>query len=293
MHRVSLPPGPVTVTPVREVSLCPNILLPRPRPPRPNAPMAHHCSVTSQPPGTGRFAANSTTAAAAPTLRRWLYQQAADLHAGRKPRNGDADALTVRRLCEKLLTAKLHQRDGGELSPSMCADCGEVCKRLQRVFGKSRLVNDLGPDDFARAATLGRALVSTEPWSVRSGADLTRRQRCRCGLRNPAKPVGPPAGPAVHEGAALTVLVMAGPQVGRVRPHLVDRNGVVVTLRGVPGRTPRQTECGVSWRTGARPVAPAGAPVTRGLPVQPLMKARRSALITSACVVHIPCGNFS
>lgn len=29
------------------------------------------------------------------------------------------------------------------------------------------------------------------------------------------------------------------------------------------------------------------------MPVHLLMKARRSALMTSACVVHIPCGNFS
>ena len=46
-----------------------------------------------------------------------------------------------------------------------------------------------------------------------------------------------------------------------------------------------------------RPVAPdegqPGAPGPHRRPVQRLMKARRSALITSACVVHMPCGNFS
>ena len=44
-----------------------------------------------------------------------------------------------------------------------------------------------------------------------------------------------------------------------------------------------------------RPVAPdegqPGAPGPHRRPVQPLMQASRSALITSACVVHMPCGN--
>src|SRR5262245_58167991 len=47
-----------------------------------------------------------------------------------------------------------------------------------------------------------------------------------------------------------------------------------------------------------RPLPPGSAslssvPCPRSPQGQLLMKARRSALITSACVVHIPCGNFT
>jgi hypothetical protein len=66
-----------------------------------------------------------------------LYQQqASDLHAGRKPRDADPDALTVFNLCGKFLTAKRDQRDQGELSPRMFAEYGDVCKRLIKVLGK-------------------------------------------------------------------------------------------------------------------------------------------------------------
>src|SRR4051794_6690674 len=45
-----------------------------------------------------------------------LYKaQADDLHAGRKPR-GKSDGLTVAALCNHFLTAKLRQREAGELS---------------------------------------------------------------------------------------------------------------------------------------------------------------------------------
>jgi hypothetical protein len=69
-------------------------------------------------------------------------------------------------------------------------------------------------------------------------------------------------------------------------------NGEAATAQ-VPGPRGRLGTRGGLWRTGAQPAAPAGTPVTVRLPVQPLMKVRRSALITSACVVHMPCGNFS
>ena len=46
-------------------------------------------------------------------------------------------------------------------------------------------------------------------------------------------------------------------------------------------------------RGAAWPRPQAGAPGPHRRPVQPLMKASRSALTTSACVVHMPCGNFS
>src|SRR4051794_13469251 len=53
-----------------------------------------------------------------------------DLHAGRRPRDDEPGGLTVYQLVAKFLTAKKDQRDGGELSPRMFLEYGEVCKRL-------------------------------------------------------------------------------------------------------------------------------------------------------------------
>src|SRR5262245_23882701 len=58
--------------------------------------------------------------------------QADDLHAGRVPRD-DAEGLTVRQLFEKFLTAKVAQRDNGELAPRTAAEYGALCKRMKRV----------------------------------------------------------------------------------------------------------------------------------------------------------------
>lgn len=93
-----------------------------------------------------------------------------DLHAGRKPRADDPDALTVYMLCAKFLTAKKDQRDNGELSPRMFAEYGDVCKRLIRTFGRNRAVADLGPDDFAK---LRKVMAKT--WGpVRLKAEIIR-----------------------------------------------------------------------------------------------------------------------
>jgi integrase len=94
----------------------------------------------------------------------------ADLHAGRKPREDLAGALTVGVLCGRFIDAKIVQRDNGELSERLFAEYGETCKRLIRVFGKSRLVSDLGPDDFG---TL-RKLMAKNWGLVRLKAEIIR-----------------------------------------------------------------------------------------------------------------------
>jgi integrase len=100
-----------------------------------------------------------------------LYQQQApDLHAGRRPRDEEPGGLTVYQLCAKFLTAKMEQRNNGELSARMFDEYGDVCKRLLKVLGKSRLVSDLGPDDFAK---LRKRMART--WGpVRLKAEITR-----------------------------------------------------------------------------------------------------------------------
>jgi hypothetical protein len=64
----------------------------------------------------------------------------------------------------------------------MFAECGNACKRMIKVFGKSRLVSNIGPDDFA---TLRRKMAKTwgaeeihaalrpgaAEWNIRATAD--------------------------------------------------------------------------------------------------------------------------
>jgi integrase len=80
-------------------------------------------------------------------LARYLEQKD-DLHAGRKPRL-DAEAATVKDVCNAFLSAKQALVDSGELSPRTWAQYKETCDLLVARLGKQRLVSDLGPDDFA------------------------------------------------------------------------------------------------------------------------------------------------
>jgi hypothetical protein len=69
------------------------------------------------------------------------------LHSGRKPHE-DTDALTVKQMVNHFLNAKAELRDVGELSPRTWDDYKAVGDLLVDQFDKSRLVSDLGPDDF-------------------------------------------------------------------------------------------------------------------------------------------------
>jgi integrase len=80
-------------------------------------------------------------------LNKYLDQKDA-LHAGRTPRP-DPEALTVKDLANAFLNAKQALVDAGELSPRTWADYKLVCDLLVRHLGKSRLVTDAAPDDFA------------------------------------------------------------------------------------------------------------------------------------------------
>jgi hypothetical protein len=72
-------------------------------------------------------------------LRKHLEQRD-DLHAGRKP-HADLEALSVKELCNRFLTAKQALVDEGRLSPLTCGDyktaCDEViaAKDLSRTQG--------------------------------------------------------------------------------------------------------------------------------------------------------------
>jgi len=88
---------------------------------------------------------------------RKYNEQKDALHAGRKPRE-DTEGLTVKELANALLNAKQALVDGGELSPRTWEGYKDACELLVSAFGKSRLVSDLRPDDFA---TLRNRLAAT------------------------------------------------------------------------------------------------------------------------------------
>jgi integrase len=71
-----------------------------------------------------------------------------DLYAGRKPRS-DSGALTVKDLANAFLNHKQDQVDSRELTPRMWQDYRVAMDMLVAHLGKSRVVADLHPDDFA------------------------------------------------------------------------------------------------------------------------------------------------
>jgi integrase len=71
-----------------------------------------------------------------------------DLEAGRVPKPAEADALTVKDLVNRFLSAKLGLRDSGELSPRTWSDYYSMCERLIESLGRTRAVENLGSDDF-------------------------------------------------------------------------------------------------------------------------------------------------
>jgi integrase len=80
-------------------------------------------------------------------LKKYLAEKDA-LHAGRVPRP-DAEAMTVKDMCNQFLNAKQAAVDAGELSPRTHVGYREACEEIVSGFGKRRLGSDLGPQDFA------------------------------------------------------------------------------------------------------------------------------------------------
>jgi integrase len=98
--------------------------------------------------------------------------QADDLHAGRTPRV-KGDGLIVADLCNRFLTAKLRQREAGEIGLRMFDEYKAATDRLVATFGKTRLVDDLAADDFealrdAMAKQWGPVRLGNEIQKVRT-----------------------------------------------------------------------------------------------------------------------------
>lgn len=70
------------------------------------------------------------------------------LQAGRTPKPVDDAGYTMRDLCNEFLTAKANKLESGELSRHTFSDYQRTCKRMIEHFGRTRRVDDLGPDDF-------------------------------------------------------------------------------------------------------------------------------------------------
>src|SRR6266566_1818210 len=80
-------------------------------------------------------------------LAKYLEQKDA-LHAGRSPRP-DPEALTVKQLANTFLNRKQALVDSGELKRRTWKEYKATTDLLVGQLGKGRLVEDVGPDDFA------------------------------------------------------------------------------------------------------------------------------------------------
>lgn len=80
---------------------------------------------------------------------------------------------TVELIANAYLTRKEQLRDSGDISERTFQDALKGGKRFAAAFGKTRLVSDLGPDDFAEyrvkiAKTRGAVAIGNEVQQVRS-----------------------------------------------------------------------------------------------------------------------------
>jgi integrase len=104
-------------------------------------------------------------------LDSYLKQKDA-LHAGRKPRE-QAEGTTVKELANAFLNAKKALVESGELLPRTWNDYKFACTLIISRFGKSRLVEDLGPDDFAALRS-----YMAKRWAVTSVRTVIQWIRC-------------------------------------------------------------------------------------------------------------------
>jgi integrase len=104
-------------------------------------------------------------------LNKYLAEKD-DLHAGRKPRQDAGGALTVKALANAYLNNKQALVNAGELAPRTWRDYKDTTDLLVSHFGKGRLVDDLGPDDFA-----GLRAAMAKKWGPVTLANWVQRVR--------------------------------------------------------------------------------------------------------------------
>src|SRR5262249_8403303 len=91
------------------------------------------------------------------------------------------EGVTVKELCNQFLNAKQALVETGELLGRTWTDYKFACDLIVARFGKSRLVEDLGPDDFA---ALRQHMAKR--WAVTSVRSVIQRIRCllKCAADN-------------------------------------------------------------------------------------------------------------
>lgn len=101
-------------------------------------------------------------------LEEWLRVKD-DLLAGRKPRaKDDPGGPTVELVTNAYLTRKEQLRDSGDVSERTFQDAVKAGKRFAAEFGKSRVISDLQPDDFAAY----RVKLAKSRWAVALGNEI-------------------------------------------------------------------------------------------------------------------------
>jgi integrase len=123
----------------------------RPSKPRPDFPLFPHSNGLWARKIRGRFyyfGKWGTDRKGEAALHRYVEQRD-DLYAGRTPQP-KRDGLTVEDACNQFLYAKKAKARSGEIAESTWRDYLIVAKRVARVLGKPRLVEDLRGEDFDR-----------------------------------------------------------------------------------------------------------------------------------------------
>ncbi len=153
----------------------------RPKKPYPDFPLSPHASGTWQKKirgkihyfgRWGRIVGGVMTRVAGDGWKEALEQykvQADDLHAGRTPRT-QTGSLTVADLCNRFLTDKQRRLDAGELTARTFAEYKLTTDRLVSAFGRTRLVDDLAAEDFARL----RSDLAAQYGPVRLGNEIQK-----------------------------------------------------------------------------------------------------------------------
>lgn len=106
-------------------------------------------------------------------LETWLNQRD-DLMAGRKPRPKDEQrGGTVAVIANAFLTFKRERLMEGRIGERTFYEAYRACERVYEAFGKSRVVSDLGPDDFGQlrkrlTKTLGPVALGNEISRIRA-----------------------------------------------------------------------------------------------------------------------------
>jgi integrase len=131
-------------------------------------------------------------------LDKWLRDKDA-LLAGREPKADNPGGLTVGVLVNHFLNTRQSRVASGEIKQRTVKDYKLTANRIAQVFGKGRLVEDLGPQDFEKL----RASFAKTHGPVQLGVDITRakvifgygvetfevRVRYGKGFRKPSKSV--------------------------------------------------------------------------------------------------------